>query len=133
MNEVERISDPMSGPAPIGNRWRRLPLGSLGGIWWASFVAGIVLWWVATGMGVSAEDFWIDSIFGTALYVYAAAALLLAISGALAASYVMMIRRRLNRERGPVPLHPVAGSDNGEKRSFQGSKKKQQQRRRRRN
>jgi hypothetical protein len=98
MNEVERVSDPMSEPAPVGTRWMHAPLGALGSLWWASWVSGIVVWWVASVMDESA-DFYSDSIVGTSLYVFAIASVLLAASGALAASYVIMIRRRLDFSR----------------------------------
>jgi hypothetical protein len=50
LSEIERISHPDNGPAPVGERWRRQPLLGIGLAWWLLLMAAGVV--CAAGIGV---------------------------------------------------------------------------------
>lgn len=43
LNEIERVSHPDNGPAPIGDRWVGKPLIGAGMVWWIGTIVGLVI------------------------------------------------------------------------------------------
>lgn len=107
-SEIERIAHPESGPAPVGDRWRRRPLLGSGLAWWILQIAaggvgviGVAVMGAATVVtGVGGDT--VTTITDGALYrnglaVVAAATALLGIAQLLGAAYFRAMGERLLR------------------------------------
>ena len=44
MNEIDRMSSPVNGRAPIDQRWVAAPLHTIGRWWWGALIAGLLGW-----------------------------------------------------------------------------------------
>jgi hypothetical protein len=103
LGEVERIADPRSGPAPIGDRWKTVKSSGLGIFWWILWVAANVAYGVRAGFA-SAADGINDDLYGMLLVVTALAMSLVALAGVGGALHVSTVGRDLaERTRWSVP------------------------------
>ena len=98
MNEIDRLSNPASGPDPIGDRWKGLPTQMLGHWWWALTIASTVV--VVLGLGTVAEQIdsftLVEQTYRAGLQASGAGLALWAAGAACGAALVWRIGRRLS-------------------------------------
>ncbi|MBP1631753.1 MAG: zinc-ribbon protein [Acidobacteria bacterium] len=108
LSEIERISHPDNGPAPIGAGWRRQPLLGTGLAWWILLVCAGVLGaagaavtgtgTLVVGEGVDAVTTITDGVlYRNGLALMAAAMVLAGIAQLLGAAYFRSLGERLLR------------------------------------
>jgi hypothetical protein len=106
LSEIERISHPDNGPAPVGDRWRRQPLLGVGLAWWfllmgAGVVAGVGIGVIGAGTlvvgeGADAVTTITDGVlYRNGLVVVAAGVALAGVAQLLGAAYFRALGERL--------------------------------------
>lgn len=100
LQEVDRLSSPKTGGAPVGERWRRTKLRPDGWIWWLCMVAGTTLF--LFGDAIAHEQYATGPLsdpdsYSGGLYTYAVGLLFLAVSAVSGAFTIKRIGAQLNR------------------------------------
>jgi Domain of unknown function (DUF4328) len=97
MNEVDRMSNPLTGPAPIETYWKAMRRLGISDLWWLLLVIGVPAFWVGSILlGDAALD---APEVGAGYLVLALSDLVLCGAAALLGAVVLTIGRRLRDPR----------------------------------
>lgn len=94
MNEVDRMSNPGAGEAPIERRWKAMPRLVISDIWWITLLLAWFVWWVGQVVYISGTTFDEPEI-GDGYLLSSIASLLLGAAAALIGVVVFVIGKRL--------------------------------------
>jgi len=96
VNEVDRMSNPEAGVAPIEARWKMLPRMTSSDLWWVLLVGGVLTSWIGSWLYNSTPDF-DTSATGNAYVLFAISQGVLAVAAVMCGMVALAIGRRLRR------------------------------------
>ena len=103
-NEIEKVSDPENGPAPVGDRWRSRRLLGTGLAWWILYIGGFVVVFVGLGISGTGTETALDitlvtdeTAYRNGLIVMVPGFLIVAIGSFLGAAYFKAMGQRVSR------------------------------------